>query len=122
MYKQASHRSLKNRALKRRVTSHHYTPKRERCGENNEFAQLRANQTALNKLKHKPELVLQVIRNLDDKQQATPEDPHLKRWRKLLDSLIEGQCSIEYITEEVMGYDEKAKQLRESAVLHCLLD
>lgn len=121
MYKPASHRHLKNRTLKRRVTSHHYIPKNGRS-DSGEFACLRANQTALSKLKHKPELVVKVIQNIEDKQAQEPSCPHLQRWRQLLDALVEGECTIENISEEVLGYDKRAKQLRDSKVLDCLLD
>ncbi len=121
MYRQASHRHLKNRVQKRRVSSHHYTPKKSYC-EACEFERLRASQQALTLLKHKPELVNKLLQSIKDKQQQTPQDPGLEQWQLLLEQWIEGACSLESITEQVMGYDKQAKQLRESELLNCILD
>lgn len=121
MYKPASHRILKNRTLKRRVTSHHYTPKKSRM-EEGDYALLRASQTALTKLKHKPELIQTLINDLNSRQQSSPQDPHLQQWRKLLDDLVKGTTTLDTIEAKVMGYDEQAKHLRQSAVLECLLN
>lgn len=121
MYKQASHRQLKNRTQKRRVTAHHYSPHKHHC-DNGEYATLRANQAALTKLKHKPELIVKVISNLKSRQREMPEDLHLQKWQKLLNDLVEGQCTIDKIFDKVMGYDEQARQLRDTAILECLLD
>ena len=121
MYRHASHRNLKNRALKRRVTFNHYTPKRARC-DCHEYDRLQLNQIALNKLKYEPQLVVTVLQAVKTKQKEQPSDPPLLRWQQLLNALVEGECTIEAITEEVMGYDDKAKQLRNSTILDCLVD
>ena len=89
MFRHPSHRQLKNRALKRRVSSHHFNRTHQE-NEINDYAQQRANQSALNKLKREPELIINIYQNLESKQQQNPEQPQLDNWLNLLNLVVSG--------------------------------
>ncbi|MFT4924477.1 MAG: hypothetical protein ACI8WB_000555 [Phenylobacterium sp.] len=116
-YRQAPHRHLKNRSLKRRVNSHQYHSEPQEPG-NQDFIRLRAHQSALSKLKRQPELIDEVWQNLYSKQQQDPKHPQLAQWHQLLES-----CSdIESLSEKVLDCGAAANELRKYSVLDCLFD
>lgn len=121
MFKHPSHRQLKNRSLKRRVSSHQYKPEHSHT-KNNDYEYFRANQQALNKLKRQPQLLTEILQNLQSKQQKTPDHPQLDQWQQLLESLQADSNGIQILTEKVMDCGEEAQQLRRYSVLDCLYD
>ena len=122
MFKHPSHRNLKNRAIKRRVSSHHF-PIGSGSIESNDYDNQKANRNALNKLKRQPNLLQQVKKNLKVKQHQDPTQPQLSMWQFLLDNLHnEDIDDIERLSEQVMACGQDAKLLRQYSALDCLFD
>ncbi len=117
MFRHTNHRQLKNRAQKRRVSSHQYHPHHEAC-DNQNYTRLRNHQLALNKIKHNPQLMEKVWQNWREKQQCNPEAPQLAQWHQLLESCT----TIEALSEAVLGCSTAAGELRKYSVLDCLFE
>jgi hypothetical protein len=123
MFTHPSHRHLKNRSLKRRVSAHRYNPAKDsEQAETNDYDQQRANQSALNKLKRQPELIEQISQNLAEKQRQTPKQPQLIQWQTLLDSIKQNDMTIDELAEQVMECGKAATLLRKHSALDCLYD
>jgi hypothetical protein len=121
MFRHPSHRQLKNRSLKRRVSSHHFIAKHE-GNKANDYRQQRANQSALNKLKRQPELIDNIWKNLKEKQQQNPLQPQLIQWHNLLNLVKQRDMTIDDLSELIMDYTEEAALLRKYSVLDCLFN
>lgn len=116
-YRHSTHRLLKSRARKRRVSSHQYHPNHQE-NPNRDYFLLRSHQLALSKIRRQPELLQQVWQNLKQKQQNDPEQPQLAQWHQLL----EGCSDIEVLAEQVLGCGSDANELRQYSAMDFLFD
>ena len=128
MFKHKTHRMLKNRAKKRRISSHNYPPETPTL-EQNDYKKQRAHKVAINKLKRQPDLLDQVLLNLKNKRIENPDQPQLLTWQALIDSLkLDAKTNridtkhLEHLEQVVLDYDEQAKLLRQHSALDCLYE
>ena len=123
MFKHKSHRLLKNRAKKRRIRYHNYPPEYPPL-EHNDYQKQRDHRVAITKLKCQPDLLDDVLKNLETKQAEDPQQPQLLTWQALLDSLQKcsnkDELDTDHLEEVVLDSNKQAKLLRQHSALDCL--